>query len=146
YEAAGLKSEFASYALRSLLSEGRLRYVTVEKTRDGRLRQRVIEQEGPTALLLTTTAIQLHPENETRLFSIPVSDTPDQTKAVILQAARRSTRPAVDLTAWVDFQLWIGVAEHRVHIPYAERLAELIPPVSVRLRRDVPALLSLIET
>src|SRR5206468_1584097 len=32
YEAAGLHGEFASYLIRSLLSEGRLRYETVEKT------------------------------------------------------------------------------------------------------------------
>jgi hypothetical protein len=76
YEAAGLRSDFTSYLLRSLLSEGRVRYETVEKTPDG-LRSRVIEREGPTGLLVTTTAIGLHPENETRLLSITVTDTPD---------------------------------------------------------------------
>jgi 5S rRNA maturation endonuclease (ribonuclease M5) len=35
YEAAGLESDFASYLVRSLLSEGRLRYETVEKARMG---------------------------------------------------------------------------------------------------------------
>ena len=32
YEAAGMAGEFATYLIRSLLSEGRLRYETVEKT------------------------------------------------------------------------------------------------------------------
>ena len=40
---------------------------------------RLIEREGPTGLLVTTTAISLHAENETRLISIPVDDTPEQT-------------------------------------------------------------------
>lgn len=35
YEAAGLGGKFASYLVRSLLSEGRVRYETVEKTKDG---------------------------------------------------------------------------------------------------------------
>ena len=35
FEAAGLTSEFGSYLMRSLLSEGRLRYETVERTDDG---------------------------------------------------------------------------------------------------------------
>src|SRR2546430_2242009 len=64
YEAAGLGSDFASYLVRSLLSEGRVRYETVEKTRDG-LKPRLIERDGPTGLLVTTTSVSLHPENET---------------------------------------------------------------------------------
>jgi hypothetical protein len=35
YEAAGMASDFATYLIRSLLSEGCLRYETVEKTKDG---------------------------------------------------------------------------------------------------------------
>ena len=35
YEAAGMSSDFASYLIRSLLSEGRLRYETVEKSGEG---------------------------------------------------------------------------------------------------------------
>ena len=64
YEATALKNDFVAYLVRSLLSEGRVRYETVEKTKDG-LRSRLIEREGPTGLLVTTTAIRLHPENET---------------------------------------------------------------------------------
>lgn len=56
FEAAGLSGDFASYLMRSLLSEGRLSYVTVEKTSEG-LRPRTIEREGPTGLLVTTTAV-----------------------------------------------------------------------------------------
>src|SRR5215216_5609450 len=35
YEAAGMSGEFATYLMRSLLSEGRVRYETVEKTSEG---------------------------------------------------------------------------------------------------------------
>ena len=60
YEAIALRNEFVAYLVRSLLSEGRVRYETVEKTKEG-LRARLIEREGPTGLLVTTTAIRLHP-------------------------------------------------------------------------------------
>src|SRR5829696_8399775 len=69
YEAAGMSGEFATYLMRSLLSEGRVRYETVEKTSEG-MKPRLIEREGPTGLIVTTTAVKLHPENETRLLSL----------------------------------------------------------------------------
>src|SRR5918995_3112599 len=45
YEAEGMSGDFATYLIRSLLSEGKVRYETVEKTRDG-LKARLIEREG----------------------------------------------------------------------------------------------------
>ena len=143
YEAAGLRGEFATYLVRSLLSEGCVRYETVMKTHDG-LQPRLIVREGPTGLLVTTTAVQLHPENETRMLSVPVIDTREQTKAVLLAQAKE-THQAIDFGPWHALQEWIQSREHRVTIPFAEALASLIPPVAVRLRRDFPALLTLIR-
>lgn len=145
YEAAGLSSDMASYLMRSLLSEGRVRYETVEKTKDG-LRSRFIEREGPTNLLLTTTAVRLHPENETRLISIPVTDTREQTAAVIRRLATGSTEyPADALEQWRAYQSWLACGERRVVVPYAPALAAAVPPVAVRLRRDFRALLNLVR-
>jgi hypothetical protein len=50
-----------------------------------------------------------------------------------------------DLEQWVALQEWIGAAERRVTIPFAKVLAEKVPPVAVRLRRDFNAVLSLIR-
>jgi hypothetical protein len=141
YEAVGLKSEFASYLVRSLLSEGLVRYETVEKTKDG-LKPRLIEREGPTGLIVTTTSVRLHDENETRLLSVPVSDTPDQTRAVLRELARARSG-SVDVGPWHALAEWLETAEHRVVIPFATALAELIPPVAVRLRRDFGVVLTL---
>ncbi len=144
YEAAGLGGELASYLIRSLLSEGRVRYTTVEQTRNG-LIPRTIEREGPTGLLTTTTAVSLHPENETRLLSVPMGESPQQTKR-IMQALALGGGAEVDLAPWLALQAWLERAEHRVVIPYAQALAELIPPVATRLRRDFGLLLTLIQT
>src|SRR5215212_1907851 len=143
FEAAGMSGDFATYLIRSLLSEGRLRYETVEKTSEG-MKPRLIEREGPTGLLVTTTAVKLHPENETRLLSLAVNDTREQTRGVLAALAQEDGE-VLDLKPWQALQEWLATAEHRVHIHYAKGLAELIPPVAVRLRRDFPALLNLIR-
>src|SRR5262249_48040906 len=109
YEAAGLRSDFASYLVRSLLSEGRLRYKTVEKTKQG-LRPRTIEREGPTGLIATTTLDRLHPENETRVVSVLVTDTPEQTRAVLKGLAADSRAP-VDLAPWHALHEWLALGE-----------------------------------
>lgn len=143
YEAAGLNGDITTYIIRSLLSEGRIRYTTVEKVKGG-LRGRTIDRPGPTGLLTTTTEIRLHPENETRLLSLTVSDDPKQTAAILLAHARGTT-DTVDLEPWHRLQEWLAAGPREVSIPYLVTLAEAIPPVAVRLRRDFPAVASLIR-
>lgn len=143
YEAAGLSGELASYFIRSLLSEGAVRYVTVESTPDG-MKPRHIERDGPTGLLTTTTLVHLHPENETRMLSIPTKDTAEQTARVMASLATEH-EPVADLDAWHALQEWLALACHDVTIPYAPVLAAKVPAVAVRLRRDFGLLLSLIR-
>ena len=145
FEAAGLESDFASYLVRSLLSEGCVRYWTVEKDRDGQLRVRLVEREGPTGLIVSTTSISLHPENETRLLSLTATDTADQTRLVLSRLAADDLDDP-DFGRWHELQVWLSSGEYRVSIPYAGALADLVPPVAVRLRRDFRALLSLIRS
>lgn len=142
YEAAGMASDFATYLIRSLLSEGRLRYETVEKTRDG-LVPKFIEREGPTGLIVTTTSVHLHSENETRMLSLTVSDTREQTAAVF-RALANGGMQGTDLSQWQALQTWLTTSNCEVVIPYAAGLADMMPPVAVRLRRDfntVPTLI-----
>ena len=143
YEASGLESEKFSYIVRSLLSEGKLRYPTVVK-KDGELVTVMIEREGPTGLLTTTTALHLHHENETRLLSLASDDSEEQTSAVVLETAEED-RAEVDFERWHALQRWLELGDCKVTIPYAKALARLIPPVAVRLRRDFGALLALIR-
>jgi hypothetical protein len=137
--------DFGTYLIRSLLSEGRICYQTVEKTRDG-LRPRRIEREGPTGLIVTTTKARLHPENETRMLSITISDTADQTRAILrAQAQCQGSVSSIDLAPWHALQQFIALSPAVVTIPYAHVLADMIPAVAVRLRRDFPRVLALIE-
>jgi hypothetical protein len=148
FEAAGLTSEFGSYLMRSLLSEGRLRYETVERTDDG-LKPKLIEREGPTGLIVTTTWASLHPENETRMLSLVVRDDRQQTAGVLRALADRSNGIGpqnVDFQPWHALQTWLELAGAReVTIPYAHELADLTDPAAVRIRRDFGAVISLIR-
>src|SRR5262249_60395532 len=43
---------------------------------------------------------------------------------------------AINYQPWCDFQRWLEAGERRVVVPFSPALMELIPSVSVRLRRD----------
>jgi hypothetical protein len=144
YEAAGMNSDFQTYLIRSLLSEGKVRYETVEKTSEG-MKPRLIERAGPTGLIITTTLTRLHPENETRMLSLAVTDTRQQTSDIMAALASEAGAVPPDFHAWHSLQEWLVSAEHGVGVSYAGDLAAMIPPVAVRLRRDFGALLNLIR-
>jgi hypothetical protein len=143
-EAVGIGGKTSSYIIRSLLSEGRICYKTTIKGEDGRFAVQTIEREGPTGLITTTTAIELHKENETRYLSVTVDDSRMQTKR-ILSAIARGGQSKPDLSRWHALQEWLEGERCEVVIPYAPELAEMIPPVAVRLRRDFTTLLTLIR-
>ena len=155
YEASGLGQDkqgepsVLAYCIRSLLSEGRISYTTVDKTDEG-MQARVIEREGPTGLITTTPWASLHPENETRMLSVAVRDTTAQTASVLGALANRyhgQQGDGPDLEPWLALQSWLELAgERRVTIPYAHELAGLSNPRAVRLRRDFGKVLSLIQT
>lgn len=130
--------------MRSLLSEGEINYQTTEKTKDG-FRPRLVHRDGPAGFLTTTTSVSLHPENETRMLSIPTTDTPDQTARILLATALDVKHGDIP-PSWHAFQWWLALANHEVVIPCADTLARMIPPMAIRLRRDFPTLLSLIKT
>jgi hypothetical protein len=74
YEASGLKDGYTAYLVRTLLSEGHLKYDRPDYS---------VYKEGPTGLIITTTEEHLHHENETRCLSVTVDETLEQTVAVI---------------------------------------------------------------
>ena len=101
----------------------------------------MIEKEGPVAFLVTTTKNKLHAENETRMLSLEIDDSENQTKNVLGKVAQveglNHTSAQVDHKRWQDFQRWLERGELRVVVPFAEVMTDLIPPAAVRLRRDV---------
>ena len=142
-ESAGLMGGFQAYLLRTLLSEGHLEYATVVPTSNGP-EIRFMKHAGPTGLITTTTATKLDPELDTRLITLSVNDSAEQTKRILVAEAREQDAD-VSPIPWIAFQIWLEGQDRRFVVPFAERLAGLIPPASVRLRRDFKTLLALIR-
>lgn len=151
YEASALReqrekndSNLTAYFLRSLLSEGRITYHVPVRDKQGGFVTKTITKEGPTNCIVTTTATELHGENETRMLSIPTNDSQDQTRAIMKKLAEGKSQ-TVDFTPWHALQDWLATQKKDVVIPFAPYLADKILPVAVRLRRDFRSLLRLIE-
>jgi hypothetical protein len=148
-EASGAEEqELQDYLLRELMSEGRLIYPVVQKIGE-ELVTTNIEKNGPVAFQVTTTKAALHPENETRMISIDVDDSEEQTSLVLGKVAQivgmNAEAATIDFEPWRDFQRWLAAGNCSVFIPFADRLAALIPPRSVRLRRDFGQILLAIK-
>jgi hypothetical protein len=142
--------DMTAMIVRTLLSEGQLIYDVTERGDDGKMGTRRIVKRGPTNLIVTTTADNLHHENETRLLSLPVDESEEQTRAVMVKTAlrRNQLEPAEppDLAPWHELFHWLKHhGEYRVYIPYAGYLAETAAASVVRMRRDFGVLLGMIE-
>jgi hypothetical protein len=141
------EQSFQDYILRELMSEGCIRHSTVQKVGND-LVAMTIEKHGPVAFLVTTTKNKMHPENETRMLSIEIDDSEKQTKSVldkVAQTAGLHDTEVVDYQRWQDFQRWLASGDRVVVVPYAMEMAKLIPPVAVRLRRDIGQVIAAIQ-
>lgn len=74
-----------------------------------------------------------------------IPDTRDRTAAILAaQASGRRLDPTV-LAGWRSLDKFLERGSHHVVIPYVQTLGRLVPPVSLRLGRDFPSVLSLIR-
>jgi hypothetical protein len=91
-------SSRASYALKLLVSEGRLSIASTGKDAStGRLATKRYDTFGPLSLLMTTTATTIDPELENRLVVLGVNEDVAQTEAII--AAQRQAASLAGLSA-----------------------------------------------
>jgi len=141
----------ASYALKLLISEGRLAIASAGKDPDtGRLRTRSYGVEGPVSLLMTTTAAEVDPELANRLVVLGVDEDRSQTRAV--QAAQRRAATLEGLVARLARDDVVRLHRNAqrlleplpVVVPGAEELT--FPDSSTRHRRDHQKLLSLVAS
>jgi hypothetical protein len=135
--------------VRTLISEGRIVHQTTVEDPDSPTGRRVerIERKGPSTLVVTTTG-ELHAENETRMLCWHISESHDQTSAVMASLAAHAAgavaTPA-DLAVWHDLQHWIALGPDDAVISFARQIATAIKPLMVRFRRDVGSLFTFIK-
>jgi hypothetical protein len=139
----------AASALRSLISDGELNYDVCEKAADGGFKTNRITKNGPTGFITTGTR-SLPSQFSTRMLEIGVSDSPEQTRAIMYATNRRlraaAGGEAVEVGEFVEAQRWLQQhGARRVVIPFDDALADLIPADQLRMRRDYGQLLVTIQ-
>jgi hypothetical protein len=140
-------SEDADYSIRTFQSEKKIKIWTVEKNADGKLETQEQAVEGPTVFFQTTTKPHLHMENETRCFDLFVDETEGQTKKIQAVQSQRYTDPMPEVDRERILRPWRNAARLLVPmpvlIPFAARIQ--FPTRPLRVRRDYPRVLSLVE-
>jgi Toprim domain len=143
------EAKFQDYLLRELMSEGKLEYMVPIKHGNA-IETHTVTKHGPVAFIVTTTRNTLNPENETRMLSLEINDSEEQTREVLQKVAltegyNRAPYEA-DYKPWHDFQRWLAAGECRVIIPFAKTLGKMMGSTRpVRLRRDFGQLLRAIK-
>lgn len=131
----------ASYALKLLVSDGRLAIGTTGKDpTSGKLATRTYHVAGPVALVITTTQTELDPELANRCLVLSVDEEPGQTRAIF--AAQRRSASLDGLTGHPDRET--TVRRHHVaqglleplHVVVPEQLVSPVARATVRARRD----------
>ena len=144
-EAAGLAEGNGRAFLRQLLTENEIRYRSVQQTKDGHgSRELVIK--GPVGLLMTTTASSLYWEEETRLLSLHVDQSPAQIKRALMsnEGNAPTAPPPEDLSCWHALHQYVCSGSVGVEIPYWTRLADSLPCGQNRVLRDAQKLRALL--
>jgi len=145
-------SEFA-YAIRSLISEGRVNYSVVEKDDEGKWDTVEKRIDGPTSFITTTAMETLEPQLEDRLFTIHPDESTGQTKAVISLRAKQKAGLLSGLdertqSAWKLFHESLNPVE--ITIPFAPKIAgfinrsEIVPLATRRAFNKVMAVIQAI--
>jgi DNA primase len=143
-------AERASYALKLLQSEGELVIASTGKDeRTGKLVTHEYKVEGPTALMLTTTAVDVDEELLNRCLVLSVDEERTQTKAIHDAQRRRRTldglleRKKRDAFIKLHRNAQRLLRPVQVVNPYAHKLT--FRDDKTRTRRDFPKYLGLID-
>jgi len=143
-------AERASYALKLLQSEGKLSIASTGKDpKSGRLVTHEYHVEGPAAILLTTTAIDLDEELLNRCIVLAVDESREQTRAI--HELQRGDRTLAGLERRLARQELLKLHQNAqrllrpLHVvnPFADRLTFLDD--TTRTRRDHEKYLALID-
>ena len=141
----------AASALRAIAEDAAMHYEVVEQNPEtNQYETRTIVKEGPTGLVTSGTR-PFDRQMATRMLTVTLSDSAEQTREILRAKARAvsspKSAPTMDIDRFHAFQRWLAVSgEKRVVVPFAEVLADLVPAKSVRMRRDFAQLLSVVMT
>lgn len=145
-EASGLNGREGNMLVRTLISEGQIRWEVAGRRRGGFTTREVV-RPGPIAFVMTTTHDTLHGEDETRALSILVEETRAQMREVIHNNCRQfagGEAGPVDLAPWHAYQRWLDAGPRDAVIPFAGAIGTLFSVRATRAKRDFGQLLTAI--
>ena len=142
----------AATLIRSIIEESKTNFDVVERDPEsGRSFTRRVSKEGPTGLI-TSGVGGLEFQIGTRVLNDYISDTPEQTRAILHAEAAIASGTASGpdpkrAGEFIDFQRWLALQpEAIVVVPFASILARVIPAGEVRMRRDFKQMLIVTQT
>jgi hypothetical protein len=145
YELGGLgrQGSEAIEQLKQLLTEGNIRRQIAESTNNG-VGGRLVEVEGPTAVLTTSTQTFMDRELSNRMFSLDMDTSPEQTRRIIKARGKRNENNA-DYGPIRGLHTYLAGQDNRVAVPFEDVLTDLVDVSSTRMRRDHERIMDLIE-
>jgi len=139
----------ASYALKLLVSEGRLSIASTGKDKSsGRLSTTSYEIAGPIALVMTTTSTDIDPELENRLVVLGVDEDALQTQAIVDAQRRAVTVDGLRARTTRHDLRQLHANVQRLLSPFPVVIGDIaaaFPATATRHRRDHAKLLSIIS-
>ena len=137
-------------ALREMLSAGRLVKLMPEKASGGEIVTRQIKQEGPIAFVETTTLTSIFDEDLNRCVLLHTDEQQEQTRRILntLSTGYEGGSQAENVNVIVERHHAIQrtLKPLDVVVPFASRLARLLPADRVELRRAYPLLLTTVQS
>ncbi|MBI2900428.1 MAG: toprim domain-containing protein [Planctomycetes bacterium] len=138
----------ADYALRSLQSRREISLAVPQKTPSGGMKTRILTVYGPTAIMESTTADEIHDENANRAWVAPLDEAPDATRLV--HAAQKAAWAHAGRNGEAERTRILRLFQNAqrllapvtVQIPFAPLLA--FPAEWTRARRDLDRFLGLV--
>jgi hypothetical protein len=128
----------AQFLLRMMQSEGHIEHEATT-VKGSRRKTKTVRRTGTPVVLSTTTSAHVHPDDETRFLSIYMTETPEQTLAILkAQAGKKKTVDQKDLEMWRAATLLLRPQRNDFEEPPAwlHYVAEHLPLDKVRVRRD----------
>ncbi|WP_108605728.1 hypothetical protein [Aminobacter sp. MSH1] len=146
-EASGMSDGNGRAFLRQLMTEGKLDYLTVQKTSNGMKGEKLPTVEGPISFMMATTANHIHHEDQSRMLTLNIEEDHEKIRQALRNQANGLSKStvALDLAPWHDLHDYICENKKKIIIPYAERIVDLLPINNFKIQRDFPKVLSLIK-
>jgi hypothetical protein len=154
----GVEGEFTAM-IRTLISEGYIRYQTVVAQDGGPPTGLEIVKNGPIAVIVTTARNNIEDELMTRLLLADSDESVSQSSKVLtsmLNAAAGSSRSSpltsTEIKLCQDFQRWLELGgPYEVMLPFAPAiraaftLTPTATPTAIRVRRDIGGLITAVS-